>query len=208
MPVPLMPAFDFAAGRMLAGPTPLRLVPVPLTCGEGESPIPPLEAAPLVPVLGFAKTIGLFVCGVIPETAPSECGPTTDRELAAAPVGNFNWGGLFMTLGALPFPGGIGEICGPLFSAGVLGAENGFVAPLRALGPLAVALDDGEGCAAMPAIVKIPPAMRVTSTYWAAHALEGPTCRRMALLQRSARAKLMNRFMASASQSRHKILLL
>jgi len=201
MPVPLMPAFVFAPGRMLAGATPLRLMPVPLTCAElGESPIPLFEVAPLVPVLGFAKTIGLFVRGVIPETAPGECGPTTDRDVAAAPVGNFNWGGLFMTLGALPLPGGIGRICGPLFSAGVLGAENGFVNPLRALGPLAVALDDGAGCAAMPATVEIPLAMRVTSTYLAAHALEGPTRRRMALLQRSALAKLMNRFIASASQ--------
>jgi hypothetical protein len=201
MPVPLMPAFVFAAGRMLAGATPLRLMPVPLTCAElGESPIPLLGVAPLVPVLGFAKTIGLFVCGVRPETGLGECGPTTDRAVAAAPVGNLNWGGLFMTLGALPLAGGIGEICGPLFSAGVLGAEDGFVNPLRALGPLAVALDDGAGCAAMAAIVEIPLAMRVTSTYLAAHALEGPTCRRMALLQRSARAKLMNWFMAVASQ--------
>ena len=105
-----------------------------------------------------------------------------------------------MTLGALPLPGGIGRICGPLFSAGVLGAENGFVNPLRALGPLAVALDDGAGCAAMPATVEIPLAMRVTSTYLAAHALEGPTRCRMAPLLRSALAKLMNRFIASASQ--------
>ena len=91
MPVPLMPAFVFAPGRMLAGATPLSLMPVPLTCAVlGEIPIPLLEVAPLVPVLGFAKTIGLFVRGVIPETAPSECGPTTDRDVAAAPVGNFN----------------------------------------------------------------------------------------------------------------------
>lgn len=91
MPVPLMPAFVFAPGLMLAGATPLRLTPVPLTCAElGESAIPLLEVAPVVPGLGLAKTIGLFVRGVIPKTAPGESGPTTDRAVAAAPVGNFN----------------------------------------------------------------------------------------------------------------------
>jgi hypothetical protein len=91
MPVPLMPALVFAPGRMLAGATPLRFTPVPLTRAElGESAIPLLEVAPLVPVLGFAKAIGLFGRGVLPETAPGEDGPTTDRAVAAAPVGNFN----------------------------------------------------------------------------------------------------------------------
>jgi hypothetical protein len=91
MPVPLMPAFVFAPGRMLAGATPRRLTPVPLTCAElGESTIPLFEVAPLVPVLGFAKTIGLFGRGLVPKTAPGEDGPTTDRVVVAAPVGNFN----------------------------------------------------------------------------------------------------------------------
>ena len=68
-----MPALVFAPGRMLAGATPLGLMPVPLTCAElGESPIPLLDVAPLVPVLGLAKAIGLVVCGVVPETAPGE----------------------------------------------------------------------------------------------------------------------------------------
>src|SRR5215813_11195689 len=202
MPMLLMPAFVFAPGRMLAGATPLRPIPVPLTCaGLGESPIPLLGLVPLVPVLGFAKIIGLFVRGVVPQTAPGECGLTVDRGVPLAPVGSFNCSGLLMTPGAPPLPGCIiGPICGPLFSAGFLGAENGFVNPLRALAPLAVALDVGAGCAAIPAIVEIPLAMRVTSTYLAAHALEGPTCRRMALLQGSALTKLMNRFIASASR--------
>jgi hypothetical protein len=116
---------------MLAGATPLRPMPVPLTCaGLGESPIPLLGIALLVPVLGFTKIIGLFVRGVGLETAPGECDPTTDRGVAAAPVGSFNCGGLLMTLGALPPPGCMGALCGPLLSAGFLGAENGFVTPL------------------------------------------------------------------------------
>lgn len=83
-----MPAFVFTPGRMLAGATPLRLMPVPLTCAELlESPIPLLEIAPPIPVLGFAKTITLVVRGVVAETAPREYGPTTDRAVAAAPVG-------------------------------------------------------------------------------------------------------------------------
>ena len=131
MPVPLMPAFVFAGGRMLAGATPLRPMPVPLMCAElGESPIPLLGIALLVPVLGFTKIIGLFVRGAVLETAPAECGPTMDRGVAAAPVGSLNCGGLLMTLGALPLPGCMGAICGPLFSAGFLGAENGLATPL------------------------------------------------------------------------------
>src|SRR5262249_26419610 len=99
-----------------------------------------------------------------------------------------------MTLGALRLPGCTGVIFGPLFSAGFLGAANGFVNPLWALGPPAVALDAGAGCAAIPAIVEIPLAMRSTSTNLAAHALDGPTCRRTAWLQRSSLTKLMSRF--------------
>src|SRR5262245_53540512 len=204
MPVPLMPAFVFAPGRMLAGATPLRPMPVPLTCaGPGESPIPLLGGVPLVAVLGFAKIIGLFVRGVVPETAPGECGLTVDRGVAVAPVGSFNCGGLLITLGAPPLLGCIGAICEPLFSAGFLGAENGFVNPLRALALLAVALDVGAGCAAIPAIVEIPLAMRVTSTYLTAHALEGPTCRRMALLQGSVLTKLMTRVIRPARARCH-----
>ena len=144
MPVPLMPAFVFAPGRMLAGATPLRPMPVPLTCaGLEESPIPLLGVVPLVPVLGFTKIIGLFVRGVVPETALGECGLTVDRGVAEAPVGSFNCGGLLMTLGAPPLRGCIGAICGPLFSAGFLGVENGLVNPLRAAPPLAATLDVG-----------------------------------------------------------------
>jgi hypothetical protein len=88
-----------------------------------------------------------------------------------------------MTLGALRLPGCTGVIFGPLFSAGFLGAVKGFVNPLRALGPPAVAFDVGADCAAIAAIVKIPLAMRSTSRYLAAHALDGPTCRRTARLQ-------------------------
>ena len=98
-----------------------------------------------------------------------------------------------MTLGALRLPGGTGVIFGPLFSAGFLGTAEGFVTPLRALGP-AVALDVAADCAAIPAIVKMPLVRRSTSTYLAAHALDGPICRRMVRLQRSALTKLMNRF--------------
>ena len=105
-----------------------------------------------------------------------------------------------MTLGAPPLPGCIGATCGPLLSAGVLGADCGFVNALRALGPLVVALDVGAGCAAIPALVGIPLAMRETNTYLTANALEGPTCRRMALLQSSALTKLVNPFIASASR--------
>src|SRR6516225_7916891 len=189
MPVPLMPALVFTPGRMLAGATPLWAMPVPLTCaGLGEGPMPFLGVAPLVALLGFAKIIGLFVRGTVPETAPGELGPM-DRGVGAARTGSLTWGGLLRALGARPLPGCTGTTCGPLFSAGFLGAENGFATPLRALGPLVVALDVGAGCAAIPAIVEIPPAMRITSTYLAAHALEGPTCRRMALLQRSAPTK-------------------
>jgi hypothetical protein len=90
IPVPLMPAFVFAPGRMVAGAVSLGLIPVPVRCAElGDSPIPILEVAALVPVLGFGKTMGLFVRGVIPETAPGEFGPTMDRAVAAAPGGNF-----------------------------------------------------------------------------------------------------------------------
>jgi len=89
MPVPLMPAFVFAPGRMVAGAVPLGFMPVPLTCAElGESPTPLLEVAPLVPALGFGKTIGLFVRGG--EAAPGEFGPTMDRVVAEAPGGNFS----------------------------------------------------------------------------------------------------------------------
>ena len=101
-----------------------------------------------------------------------------------------------MTLGELPPPGCIGTICGPMISAGFLGAENGFVSPLRALGPLAATLDVGAGCTAKAAIVEIPLAMRTTSTYLAVRAIEGPTCRRMARLQGPPLAKLMYPFIA------------
>ena len=105
-----------------------------------------------------------------------------------------------MTPEALPLPGCIGAICGPLFSVGFLEADNGFVNPLRALDPLAVALDVAAGCAAVAAIVGIALAMRVMSTYLAGHTLESLACSRMVLLPRSAPTKLMNRFIASASR--------
>src|SRR5262245_66466930 len=98
MPVPLMSAFVFAPGRMVAGAALLVFMPVPLTCAElRKSPTAPLEVAPLVPALGLGEASGLFVRG---GGTADEFVPTMNHGVAAAPSGNFSCGGLLIIMGS------------------------------------------------------------------------------------------------------------